>query len=268
MSDKSHILVIDDEKNYLLVLQTLLEDEGYTVTAISDPETALAFLAESEVDVVVTDMKMPKVSGREVLQHVKKSWPYIPVLIMTAFGSIESAVEAMKYGAFDYITKPFSNDELLLSIHNATELARAHRQYRLLQEAMEERYSVHQIVGRSRAIRGFAEPIPWTEKSINMFKPFIANADLFSVDLETLQKDGLIEAVYVSPAIRPNLDKDFPQDVDERLVRLASINDIDTSPVDWSACDEKLGLRFSVVPYYLIIIKGGIIPPKYITLES
>ena len=153
MSDKSHILVIDDEKNYLLVLQTLLEDEGYTVTAISDPETALAFLAESEVDVVVTDMKMPKVSGREGLQHGKKSWPYIPVLIMPAFGSIESAVEAMKYGAFDYITKPFSNDELLLSIHNATELARAHRQYRLLQEAMEERYSVHQIVGRSRAIR-------------------------------------------------------------------------------------------------------------------
>ena len=122
--------------------------------------------------------------------------------------------------------------------------------------------------GRSRAIRVFSEPIQWTEKSINMFKPFIANADLFSVDLETLQKDGLIEAVYVSPAIRPNLDKDFPQDVDERLVRLASINDIDTSPVDWSACDEKLGLRFSVVPYYLIIIKGGIIPPKYITLES
>ena len=153
MSEKSHILVLDDEKNYLLVLQTLLEDEGYTVTAISDPETALAFLSESEVDVVVTDMKMPKVTGREVLQRVKKSWPYIPVLIMTAFGSIESAVEVMKYGAFDYITKPFSNDELLLSIHNAAELARAHRRYRLLQEVMEERYGVHKIVGRSRAIR-------------------------------------------------------------------------------------------------------------------
>ena len=66
MSEKSHILVLDDEKNYLLVLQTLLEDEGYTVTAISDPETALAFLSESEVDVVVTDMKMPKVTGRAV----------------------------------------------------------------------------------------------------------------------------------------------------------------------------------------------------------
>lgn len=124
------------------------------------------------------------------------------------------------------------------------------------------------LEGRSRAIRGFSEPIQWTEKSINMFKPFIENTDLFSIDLDALQKDGLIEAVYVSPALRPNLNKDLPQDVDERMVKLASINDIDTSPVDWSVCDEKLSLRFSVVPYYLIVIKGGIIPPQYITLES
>jgi len=122
--------------------------------------------------------------------------------------------------------------------------------------------------GRSRAIRGFSEPIQWTEKSVNMFKPFIENADLFSIDLEALDKDGLIEAVYVSPAIKINTDKDFPQDVDERLVKLSSINDIDTSLVDWSVCDEKLGLRFSVVPYYLIVIKGGIIPPKYIKKEN
>ncbi|BAV92044.1 sigma-54-dependent transcriptional regulator [Candidatus Desulfovibrio trichonymphae] len=153
MSERSHVLIMDDEKNYLLVLQTLLEDAGYVVTAISDPETALAFLDESEVDVVVTDMKMPKVTGRDVLQRAKKKWIHIPVLIMTAFGSIESAVEVMKHGAFDYITKPFSNDELLLSIHNAVELSRVHRQYRLLQEAMEDRYGVHKIVGRSRAIR-------------------------------------------------------------------------------------------------------------------
>ena len=121
--------------------------------------------------------------------------------------------------------------------------------------------------GRSRAIRVFSEPIQWTEKSINMFKPFIENADLFSIDLEALNKDGLIEGVYISPAIKPNLDKNFPQDVDERLVKLSSINDIDTSPVDWSVCDEKLGLRFSVVPYYLIVIKNGVIPPKYLKKE-
>ena len=72
MSENAHILVIDDEKNYLLVLQTLLEDAGYTVTAINDPVTALTFLQESEVDVVVTDMKMPHVSGVEILMQVKK----------------------------------------------------------------------------------------------------------------------------------------------------------------------------------------------------
>ena len=153
MSEKNaHILIIDDEKNYLLVLQTLLEVEGYTVTALSDPETALAFLQESDVDVVVTDMKMPRITGLDVLERVKKQWPYIPVLIMTAFGTIESAVETMKYGAFDYITKPFSNDELLLSIHNAVELAQAHREYKLLQEAMQERFGLHTIIGRSAGI--------------------------------------------------------------------------------------------------------------------
>ena len=153
MNDKVHLLLIDDEKNYLLVLETLLTEAGYAVTALNDPETALAFLEESEVDIVITDMKMPRISGREVLERVKKNWPHIPVLIMTAFGSIESAVEAMRYGAFNYITKPFSNDELLLSIQNAAELARAHRQYQLLRESLEERYGKHQIIGRSRAIR-------------------------------------------------------------------------------------------------------------------
>ena len=122
--------------------------------------------------------------------------------------------------------------------------------------------------GRSRAIRGFSEPIQWTEKSINMFKPFVENADLFSIDLEALDKDSLIESVYVSPAMHPDKDKDLLQGVDERLIKLNSINDIDTSPVDWTVCDEKLGLRFSVVPYYLIVIKGGVILPKYIKKEN
>ena len=153
MSENARILVIDDEKNYLLVLEALLADAGYSVTAINDPEMAVALLDDSEVDVVITDMKMPKMTGKEVLQSIKKSWSHIPVLIMTAFGSIESAVEVMRYGAFDYITKPFANDELLLSVHNAAELSRAHQQYRLLQENLEDRYSTHQIIGKSKAIR-------------------------------------------------------------------------------------------------------------------
>ena len=133
MSDNNtHILILDDEKNYLLVLEALLSDAGYQVTTVNDPEMALTFLEESEVDVLISDMKMPKMSGLEVLEAVKKNYPHIPVLIMTAFGSIESAVEVMKVGAFDYITKPFSNDELLLSVQNAAALAQAHLRYRLL----------------------------------------------------------------------------------------------------------------------------------------
>lgn len=152
-NEQASLLIIDDEKNYLLVLEALLLDAGYAVTALNDPETALAFLDESEVDVIITDMKMPKMSGKDVLVHVKRDYPHIPVLVMTAFGSIESAVDLMKIGAFDYITKPFSNDELLLSVQNAAELAKVHRRYRLLHENLEERYGLHQIIGKSKGIR-------------------------------------------------------------------------------------------------------------------
>ena len=152
-NEQASLLVLDDEKNYLLVLEALLLDAGYQVTALNDPETALAFLDESEVDVIITDMKMPKLSGKDVLEYAKRDYPHIPVLVMTAFGSIESAVDIMKMGAFDYITKPFSNDELLLSVQNASELAKVHRRYRLLHENLEERYGLHQIIGKSKGIR-------------------------------------------------------------------------------------------------------------------
>lgn len=122
--------------------------------------------------------------------------------------------------------------------------------------------------GRSRGIRCFSEPIQWTEKSVNMFKPFIENADLFSIDADALQKDGLIEAVYVSPPLKPDSNKDLPQNCDEILIKLNSVAEIETAPVDWSVCDEKLGLRFSVIPYYLIITKDGTIPPRYVTKEK
>ncbi len=153
MYENAHILIIDDEKNYLLVLEALLTDAGYKVTGINDPEAALAFLDDSEVDVVVTDMKMPRLSGQEVLARVKQTHQHIPVLIMTAFGSIQSAVEVMKYGAFNYLTKPFSNEELLLSIRNAVEFSAANRRVRLFQQSMEDRYNKHHIIGTSKAIR-------------------------------------------------------------------------------------------------------------------
>ena len=121
--------------------------------------------------------------------------------------------------------------------------------------------------GRSRGIRGFSEPIKWTEKSPSL-KKFIENADMFSIDLSALQHDGLLEAVYVSPSVTDMPELQEKQNCDEVLQKLPSIHEIDYSPVDWSICDDSLGRRFAFVRYYLIIIKGGIIPPKYIAKES
>ena len=122
--------------------------------------------------------------------------------------------------------------------------------------------------GRSRGIRGFSEPIKWNENSLSL-KKFIDNADVFSIDLDALDNDWLIEAVYISPPISLNSDEKpittiGATNIDEVLIKLNSYKDISQAPVDWSVCDDKLGRRFAFVPYYLLIIKGGIIFPKYI----
>ncbi len=122
-------------------------------------------------------------------------------------------------------------------------------------------------LGRSRAIRGFSEPIQWTDRSIHCLKDFIDNADKFEIDISALDNDGLIEAVYVSPSVLdiPGLREQW--DCDEVWIKLKKgINDIDYSPIDWTVCDDKLGRRFAYVRYYLIVIKGGIIPPKYLKI--
>jgi len=124
-------------------------------------------------------------------------------------------------------------------------------------------------VGRSRAIRGFTEPIKWTERSIHCLKDFIDNADKFAIDISAMNNDGLIEAVYVSPSVLdiPNIKEQ--QDCDEVWFKLENgIHDIDYSPIDWSVCDDELGRRFAYVRYYLIVVKGGVIEPKYLTLEN
>lgn len=120
------------------------------------------------------------------------------------------------------------------------------------------------FVGRSRAIRGFSEPIKWTEHSIHCLKEFIDNADKFEIDISAMNKDGLIEAVYVSPSILDFPDITEEKGMDEILQKLSGINDIDYSPIDWSICDDESGRRFAYVRYYLIVVKDGVIPPKYL----
>ena len=113
------ILVVDDELNMRLVLKALLNKEGYDVATASDGVEALKALKSGGVEVVVTDLKMPKLDGVGLLERVIRDYPSMPVIIITAHGTIATAVDALKKGAFDYITKPFERDELKSIIHKA-----------------------------------------------------------------------------------------------------------------------------------------------------
>jgi two-component system, NtrC family, response regulator AtoC len=119
----AHVLIVDDEVNIRRVLAAMLKREGYEATTAGDGEQALAVLAKTPVDVVVTDLVMPRMGGMDLLRRVSADFPDVPVIVITAHGSVDSAVAALKAGAFDYITKPFEQDELRKVIAKA---ARAH----------------------------------------------------------------------------------------------------------------------------------------------
>jgi len=151
----AHVLIVDDEVNIRRVLAAMLKREGYEATTAADGEQALAVLAKTPVDVVVTDLVMPRMGGMELLQKVSADFPDVPVIVITAHGSVDSAVSALKAGAFDYITKPFEQEELKKVIAKA---ARAHDL---------ERQNVHSpgegdrppLVGESPAMRAVHEMV-------------------------------------------------------------------------------------------------------------
>jgi|UniRef100_A0A7C5AKP6 two-component system NtrC family response regulator len=147
------ILVVDDEINYLTVMETLLGEAGYEVLTAASGHEALKIAATTDLDLVLTDMRMPRMNGIELLGELKRLYPDLPVIMMTAYGTVEKAVAAMKTGAFDYILKPFKNEELLLTIAKALEHRRLVLQNRLLQEDLDKKYGFPNIVGESQAMR-------------------------------------------------------------------------------------------------------------------
>ncbi|MBI5584831.1 MAG: sigma-54-dependent Fis family transcriptional regulator [Deltaproteobacteria bacterium] len=147
-----NILVVDDEKNYLLVLKELLAEEGYEVSTAQSATAALEILAETDPDLIITDMKMPGMSGLELLERLKQKDPQLPVIMMTAFGTVEKAVEAMKKGAQDYITKPFDNEILKKTVATALRLWRVIKENRFLSEELKAKFGPSDLIGKSRAI--------------------------------------------------------------------------------------------------------------------
>ena len=123
---KGNVLLVDDDPAVAKVLGALLGQAGLTVHTASNGQEALALLGRKPIDVVVSDVRMPGMDGMQLLAEVSKSWPDVPVILLTAHGTVPLAVEAMKAGAADFVLKPFDRDELLFSVRKA--LARAERQ--------------------------------------------------------------------------------------------------------------------------------------------
>ena len=150
MARTGTVLVVDDEEIMREILDALLTREGYTVRLASGGAEGLDIAREVPIAAAVVDVMMPGMDGLTVLDELKKIDDDIAVIMITAFASVETAIAAMKRGAFDYVTKPFKNDEVLLVLRNAVERGQLVAENRALKQNLQERYSKFgNIIGRS-----------------------------------------------------------------------------------------------------------------------
>lgn len=147
------ILVVDDQRNMRTTLAMMLRGSGFEVDEAADGAMGREMGATGAYDVVITDLRMGDFDGIDVLRAVKESQPMTEVIVMTAYGTIESAVEAMRLGAFDYIQKPFTEQELIVKVSKGLESRRLHGQVQAFAQEFKERYHFENIVGRSQPIR-------------------------------------------------------------------------------------------------------------------
>ncbi len=143
------ILIVDDEKNYPLILSEVIMEEGFSALTASSGLEAVETLKSKTVDLVLTDVMMPGMDGIDLLMQVKKESPDLPVIVMTAHGSVERAVEAMKKGAYTYILKPFDNDTLIAHISKAISIHNIVKENSILREAITSQYNFCNIIGKS-----------------------------------------------------------------------------------------------------------------------
>ena len=148
------ILVVDDEVSLGQFLEIMLNQEGYDTTVVTGGQAAVDMIENAgEFDLVMTDLKMPRVGGMDVLEAVKERFPHTEVLIMTAFATADTAIEAMKKGAYDYIQKPFKVDEIRVVVERGLASRRLVRENLLLKQQVTKRYSFHNLIGRSPAMQ-------------------------------------------------------------------------------------------------------------------
>ena len=156
---KRTILVIDDEQNMQAVMRMILEGAGHEVWLADNGEEAMQFVQHPDLDVVLTDLKMPGMGGEAFVLAFRKERPDVPVIIVTAHGTIRSAVQSVQDGAADYLTKPFEPEQLEIAVHNAIKLRDILRENERLKAAVSGDRDAHRIVGESAATRHLLEEI-------------------------------------------------------------------------------------------------------------
>jgi two-component system, NtrC family, response regulator PilR len=156
---KARILVVDDEESIREFLDIMLRKEGYEVTTAEDGQKALDVMKKKAFDMVISDMQMPNVTGMELLKQVKDQYPDMLFMMITAFGTTETAVDAMKLGAYDYLTKPFKIDEVRMNIANALRSQNLEVENRTLKKELKLEYSFQNLVGNSESMHRIYEMV-------------------------------------------------------------------------------------------------------------
>ena len=159
MKNRKTILIVDDDDAHRTMLRTLVGGWGYDIVEANDGSTAIEKVQERPFDLILMDIRMLKVSGLQALERIKAFNPAIPVTIMTAYSSVETAVEALKKGAYDYLTKPLDFDKLRLTIERAMEHIRLKEENRLLRESLGKHFDMQNIIGRSPAMISLLETV-------------------------------------------------------------------------------------------------------------
>ena len=159
MKKENTILVVDDDQAHRTMLRTLLSGWGYKIVEADDGQVAIEKVHEQAFDMILMDIRMLKVSGLEALDGIKTYNPAIPVIIMTAYSSVETAVEALKKGAYDYLTKPLDFDELRLAMERAMDHSQLKEENRLLRETLGSHFDRQNIIGRSTAMVKLLETV-------------------------------------------------------------------------------------------------------------
>lgn len=156
---KEKILVVDDEESHRTMLKAVLSSEGYQISEADDGKTAIEAVETEFYDLILMDVRMTELDGIEAMQEIKKISPAIPIIIMTAYASVKTAVDALKSGAYDYLTKPLDIEELKILVHKALDHYRLREENIVLRERLADRFDFSRIIGKSKPMKDLFETL-------------------------------------------------------------------------------------------------------------